>query len=242
MPSPFISIVIPTLNEEKYLPACLESLKKQTYKNFEIIISDGGSDDKTVEIAKKFKTKILIHHETNVTTARQKGAEKACGEIIVCADADTLYPPNHLEKIVKNYQRDKKIVAVGGPGIFEKKPWWYYYYWKVFYFLETLFFRVFHQVFYLPALNLSFKKEAFQKIGGYRPYLDFGGDELDIVNRLKKIGMVYFDPKLVAFPSSRRAKIGFFRFFFHQFLYNYLLNYFLAKFFKKTVIKTKPVR
>lgn len=239
---PFVSVVIPAINEEKYLPLCLSSISSQTYNNFEIIVSDGGSKDKTVEIAKKYGAKVVVNKNTNVTEARQKGAEEASGEIIVCADADTTYPPDRLQRIVVDYQKDPSIVAVGGQGIFEKKPLWYYYYWKVFYFFATLIFRIFHVAIYIPALNLSFKKEAFQKIGQYNTYLDFGGDELDIVARLKKVGKVIFDEKLIAYPSSRRATVGFFKFFFKQFLMDYLFNYLVAKAFKKTVIKAKPVR
>lgn len=239
---PFLSVVIPSINEEKYLPRCLSSIAQQTYKNYEIIVSDGGSTDKTVEIAKKYGAKVVVNKNTNVTQARQKGAEVATGEIIVCADADTTYHPNRLEKIVYDFQKDERIVAVGGGGIFEKKPLWYYIYWKIFYFFLTWIWKIFKVALYIPALNLSFKREAFKKIGEYNVYLDFGGDELDIVARLKKVGKVYFDPDLIAFPSSRRATVGFLKFFFKQFLIDYLFNYYVAKLFKKTIIKAKPVR
>ena len=64
---PKISVVIPTLNEEKYLPFCLESLTKQTFKEFEIIIADGNSTDKTQEIAHKYTKKVIrtINHSIN---------------------------------------------------------------------------------------------------------------------------------------------------------------------------------
>ena len=57
---PKISIVIPSLNEEKFLPILLESITKQTFKDFEVIIADAGSKDNTVEIAKKFGAKVVI--------------------------------------------------------------------------------------------------------------------------------------------------------------------------------------
>ncbi|MCK5373227.1 MAG: glycosyltransferase, partial [Candidatus Aenigmarchaeota archaeon] len=56
---PELSIIIPTLNEEYYLPKLLESIKIQTYKDYEIIVSDSCSDDKTVDVAKSFGAKIV---------------------------------------------------------------------------------------------------------------------------------------------------------------------------------------
>ena len=54
-----LSIIIPTLNEEKYLPLLLESIKKQNFSDYEIILADAGSTDKTLEIAKKYNCKII---------------------------------------------------------------------------------------------------------------------------------------------------------------------------------------
>ena len=55
---PFFSIIIPSLNEEKYLPLLLEDLSQQTFKSFEVIIIDGKSEDKTIELAKTFNKKL----------------------------------------------------------------------------------------------------------------------------------------------------------------------------------------
>jgi len=239
---PLVSVVIPTINEEKYLPRCLSSFSKQTFKDFETIISDGGSTDRTIEIARKFGAKIIVIPRSTVTIARQKGTDAAGGKIIVGADADTVYPSKHLEMIVSDYKKNNNVIAVGGGGVFEKKPWWMYWLWKITYFILGKLYRWFGLVIYIPGFNLSFRKEVFKKIGGYRTYLDFGGDELDIVNRLKKVGKIYFDEKLRPNPSSRRAKVGFLRLIAkHVFIY-YFLNYWLAHLFKKPIIKGKPVR
>lgn len=239
---PLISVVIPTLNEEKYLPKCLASLKNQTFKNFEVIIADGGSKDSTIKIANKYGAIVAVIPGSNVTTARQKGIEQAKGEIIVGADADTIYPSNYLEKIIADFKKDEKIIAVGGGGIFERKPWWLYLNWRFVYFLIGQLFQLFGFVLYIPAFNFSFKKNEFLKIGGYNTYLDFGGDELDILERLKKRGKVYFDTKLLVYPSSRRASVGFFQLLIKHTLIDYYLNYLLAKIFKKTIIRGQPVR
>src|SRR3989344_4939756 len=95
---PVFSTVIPTFNEEKYLPKCLVSLSRQSFQDFEIIIVDGGSSDQTVEIARKYKRlikqniSIFVVKDSNVVIARDKGMRMANGEIIVGIDADTIYP------------------------------------------------------------------------------------------------------------------------------------------------------
>ena len=239
---PKVSVVIPAFNEEKYLSFCLSSFTKQTYKNFEIIVSDGGSTDKTVEIAKSYKVKVVIIPHSTVTIARQKGADQASGEIIVGADADTVYPPTHLEMIVSAFQKDQNIVAVGGGGEFEKQPWWAYSMWRIAYYIFGKLVQLFGFVIYVPAFNLSFKRDIFHRIGGYHTYLDFGGDELDILARLKRVGKVYFDIRLHPNPSSRRIRVGFWKLMIKHTLIDYYLNYFLAKIFKKPILHGKPIR
>lgn len=239
--TPFVSVVIPTLNEEKYLPIPLESYKHQTYKNFEVVISDGNSTDRTQNIAREYGARVVTEHNTTVTMARQKGADATQGEIIVGSDADTKYPPDHLKRIVMHFE-DPAVVAVGSGGVFEKKPWWCYLGWKINYAVIEWFYRLTGVVLYIPAFNLSYRKSAFKKIGGYNTYLDFGGDELDILDRLKKAGKIIYDPKLYAYPSSRRAKEGFWRLMIKHTLIDYYGGYLVAKIFKKPLIKGKPIR
>ena len=77
---PMISVVIPTYNEERDIGDLLESLAKQTFKNFEVIIVDNYSNDRTIEIVNRFKGRINIRIykiKSNVSKARNFGAEKA---------------------------------------------------------------------------------------------------------------------------------------------------------------------
>ena len=94
--SPYISIIIPTLNEEDYILTLLKNLKHQTYKNFEIIIADAFSKDKTREIAEKFKAKIVNGGTPSI--GRNNGASAARGEILIFFDADVEIKTNYLEK------------------------------------------------------------------------------------------------------------------------------------------------
>jgi len=107
------SIVIPTLNEEKYLPRLLEDLAKQTFPKelFEVIHVDGNSDDKTLEKANQFKNKLdiksLIVDKRNVSFQRNTGSEKAIGEWIIFMDADDQLPNYFLDGIKYQLARNK---------------------------------------------------------------------------------------------------------------------------------------
>jgi len=107
---PFFSIVIPTLNEEKYLPNLLNDLTKQKEKDFEIIVVDGKSEDRTIDIAikykKKYQFKIIISQKRNLCYQRNLGAKNSSGEYLIFLDADIRLYGNYLfelkKTIVKN--------------------------------------------------------------------------------------------------------------------------------------------
>ena len=89
---PELSIVIPTLNEDKYLPKLLESIKVQTYKDYEIIVFDSSSDDKTVEIAESFGARVFCGSRKGPGNGRNEGAKHACGKYLLFLDADVILP------------------------------------------------------------------------------------------------------------------------------------------------------
>ncbi|MGD9129386.1 MAG: glycosyltransferase [Candidatus Woesebacteria bacterium] len=111
---PFFSIIIPTLNEERYLPRLLKNLAEQTFKNFEVIHVDGNSDDQTVSKAKAFAKKLSIKtfvvKKRSVSFQRNTGAKKAKAKWIIFMDADIELPASFLEKIEKKLTKLKKKV------------------------------------------------------------------------------------------------------------------------------------
>ena len=108
-PQPFFSVVIPTLNEEKYLPRLLENLSKQTFSEFEVTVVDGSSEDETVKEAKKWQKKldlqVLTIKERNVSIQRNTGIDKSSGEWVIFMDADNQLPEYFLEGV--RYQLSK---------------------------------------------------------------------------------------------------------------------------------------
>ena len=103
---PRISIVIPSLNEEKYLPLLLESISEQTYKDYEVILADAGSTDKTLDVAGRYGVKIVKGGMPG--PGRNRGAEVAKGEFLFFFDSDVVIPPDFLEKAIT--EMDEKYI------------------------------------------------------------------------------------------------------------------------------------
>jgi len=132
MPAPYfnmISIVIPTLNEEKYLPLLLESIKKQQeFSDYEVIVSDGGSTDKTVMLAEQYQTRVIIDTKIKCPAAqRNNGAKIATGDILLFLDADSIIEPNFL-KIVDKQFKERNLIGAGFYFRFNPNYWYYNFY------------------------------------------------------------------------------------------------------------------
>lgn len=100
-----ISIVVPVYNCEKYVAQCLKSILNQTYSDFEIIVIDDGSSDKSYEICKGFELlddRVKVYNKKNegVSVARNDGIKKAKGEYIGFVDADDVIHPQMYEKLI----------------------------------------------------------------------------------------------------------------------------------------------
>src|SRR5258708_34745010 len=98
-----ISIIIPTLNEEAYLPRLLESIKNQTQQPAEIIVSDSNSSDNTRQIAQSFECKIGTGGN-QPGMARNNGAKIATQDIFLFLDADVILSPKFLEHTINEMQ------------------------------------------------------------------------------------------------------------------------------------------
>lgn len=104
-----ISIVIPTLNEERYLPLLLESLRRQTLKDFEVIVADAGSTDGTREAALLWGCRVI---EGGLPAkGRNCGVRAAKGEWIVFLDADVVLPHDFLERALTEIRRRRLDIA-----------------------------------------------------------------------------------------------------------------------------------
>ena len=112
-----ISIVIPVYNAEKYLEQCLNSVKNQTYKNFEVILVNDGSIDNSESICKAFvesDTRFRYYLKANggASSARNLGLDNITGEYITFIDADDWVDENHLEVLINNIKENNSDMAV----------------------------------------------------------------------------------------------------------------------------------
>jgi glycosyltransferase involved in cell wall biosynthesis len=100
--TPLISIIVPAYNEEKYIGKCLSSLKDQSYpeKKIEIIFVDDGSKDHTKDIAAQFADLVLTQTHQGPDVARNLGAAKAKGEILIFIDADMYVDKEYVKNII----------------------------------------------------------------------------------------------------------------------------------------------
>jgi len=202
-----ISIVIPACNEENYIKETLESIKAQTYKDYEIVVVCNGCNDNTEKIAKKYTNKVFSLKEGDVCKAKNFGAEKSNGEIIIFLDADTRFSENDvLENIAK------KNIKIGS-CLFKPDE-------KSFMFnLFTLFKNSFCWI-GLANGNLICNKKVFNNIGGFNI---FPSENYNLVKRAKKYGKFIVVKDYVVTSMRRHKRLGYF----------YLSKYWLGTVFSK---------
>lgn len=200
---PFISVIIPTLNEEKYLENCLISLRNQDYKGmYEIIVADSRSKDNTVKIAKKYADKVITINKKTPGAGRNAGAKASKGEILLFIDADTIALPNLLTCIAKIF-RKKDIVGVACPifpiDYIDKHL---FAYWIISNFSN---FSTFLKTPMMLTICTACTKKAFEKVGGFDEHLK-AGEDIDFSLKLGKIGKCAFTKDTFVLTSTRRLK------------------------------------
>ena len=232
---PKISVVIPAHNEENVLTFTLEALLKQTHPNFEIVIVNNASTDKTVEVVTNFissrklgQEKIRIVHESKkgLLHARERGRREARGIIVANIDADCLPEADWLEKAsalfdtsaggIQRADGATKIVGVSGPyDYYDAHPSFKfssmimqnYIYRPVSHILQWPFVRTYMGGgAVLIGGNNLIRADILEKMGGYNTKLTFYGEDTDTAKRIAKFGRVIFTPKLPMKTSARRFK------------------------------------
>jgi glycosyltransferase involved in cell wall biosynthesis len=220
------SFIIPTLNEEKLLPILLNQIvESEIIEKYdcEIVISDGGSTDTTLEVAKKYTDQIIQHSRNNrqtIAEGRNSGANISSGDILIFIDGDIVfYNLNIFMQKVENTFNDNKYLAMTcyinihpNERIFSDKIFLSFYNW---------YFRILNNI----GVGMGrgecqiIPKEIFDNIGGYNQTL-VAGEDFDLFKRIRKNGKILFDKNLVIYESPRRyRKYGHTKIFF-----SWLLN------------------
>jgi len=200
MIKPLISVIVPTLNEEKYAEKCLFSLSNQNFdNNYEIIVVDGHSKDKTVEITKKYADKILKCKKRNVAAQRNFGAKQAKGDILAFIDSDTVASPNWLRSI-SNVFEDNHVVAATGP-IYPLENTKIRFLYQIMNELQSFLIKIDRPMF--AGASCAFRKDNFDEISGFNEKLHTCEDH-DISLRIRKRGKIKFAKSMIVFTSNRR--------------------------------------
>jgi glycosyltransferase involved in cell wall biosynthesis len=200
-----LSIVIPALNEEKYLPDCLLSLKNQDWHGeIEIIVVDNGSTDNTSAVAAGHGARVIACATRGVAYARQAGAEQARGDVIVQVDADTVYPRRWLGQIADHFAKHPDSAAVAGRYQYADPARWAPLEGVVRKLLNGAGNALFGRPLWVSGANFAFRRAAFERAKGYDPR-SFQPDQWGIARRLSRFGRIAYDDKSVVTTSSRRV-------------------------------------
>jgi len=201
-----ISIIIPTLNEEKNLELCFKSLFNQTYRDFEVFVVDGGSKDTTLDIAKNNGIKVVEvskRRPHDVSFARNEGMKAANGDALIFLDADILLSKNCLE-VVNRFFKDPEVVGVSCRTLpFNGNTLEY-----LMYDCNNLLARISnrldrYEMSYFSCLG--YRKDSFLKVGGFREDLH-ACEDLDLTRRLRGLGKFIFTDETFCFASPRRLR------------------------------------
>jgi len=233
---PSVSLVIPAYNEEKYLPLCLESIKKQDYtEQYEVIVVDNASTDNTARIALDWGAKVVYESKRSPACARQKGAEAATGEIIAFIDADSQAPACWLSTIVSPFVREPETVAISGPyaycdaGRIAKIASYAGSFINII--IDQLFRKAFNKGGAIWGCNFAVRRSALLEIGGFDTSIRFYGEEYELSLRLKKVGKGGIIPRLFVLTSARRLK----RMGVVTHYWNWVVDYFSVLFWYKPI-------
>jgi len=214
-----ISVIIPAYNEEKLISRTLAQFTPNLIEKFdlELIVSDGGSDDRTLEKAAEYSCRIVRHTEQRKQTiaeGRNVGAEVARGDILFFLNADTIIDDHDVEGFITQALRElepENVVAVTcSVYIYPDEA--------------TRTDRIIHELYnwYFFSLNVIgmgmgrgecqiIKKDAFKKVGGNQKHI-VAGEDFDLFTRLIRIGKVRYLRSLRVYESPRRyRKYGYIR-------------------------------
>lgn len=201
---PFVSIIVPTYNEERNIAICLQSLKELNYSKFEIIVSDGGSSDRTIEIAKSLVDKVIVD-ETLPTGWIGKnygcylGYKEAKGEYLLFIDADTEHTPDSLKHFMKiALERNVALLSVFP---FQRIRNWWESINPVFYFASNLTYTGRNSVnnpnklksYTASGQYMLFKREDYENFGGHKSLKGSIVEDLALARVVKtKLKRLYF--------------------------------------------------
>jgi rSAM/selenodomain-associated transferase 2 len=188
-----ISIIIPTLNEERSLPSLLEAIRNQGVDH-EVIVVDGGSQDLTLEVARQYKVQ-TAEAPPGRGAAVSAGARKARGDVLFFLHADSTLPPGALGRICDTLTADARIIGGNFRLVFDGDA----YFSRLLTRLYALIRRI--GVYYGDS-GIFVRRSIYDALGGFRPIPLM--EDLDFVRRLERFGRTCCISNPALITSSRR--------------------------------------
>jgi glycosyltransferase involved in cell wall biosynthesis len=197
-----VSIIIPTKNAALFLENCLKAIKKQTYKQIEVLLIDGGSIDGTLDIAKKYGAHVIIYKPKvaegtfDAPHKRNYGVKKAKGKYVYYLDADMELSPSVISEAVKLGEKGADAIIIPEDSFGEGT-------WASAKNLER---RCYWGDDTIEAPRF-FKKKVWEQVGGLDESLGGGGDDWDLHEKLKKSGFVIKRTKSLVMHNEGKPEL-----------------------------------
>ncbi len=205
-----ISIVVPTLNEEKVIGESLQGLQSRMTIPHELIVSDGGSTDRTIEIARQWADRVIAHNgpgRQSIAAGRNEGAAAATGEFLAFMDADSRInaPDAFFTEALEVFAAHPKVVALTARvRVYPEDETLMD---RVVFGLLSFSVRVLNNVLHRGESVGEFqmvRKEVFDSLGGFRSGL-VTREDADMFLRLSRVGRTMLARRLLVYHSGRRA-------------------------------------
>jgi glycosyltransferase involved in cell wall biosynthesis len=209
-----LSFIVPAYNEERYLPACLESILEQTRgleDQVEIIVVNNASTDRTREVALRYPVvRVVDEPRKGLPFARQAGFLASSGTLTAHVDSYSRLTPNWVDTVLAHFRRDPSLVALSGPFLYYDLAPGHRAGVRFFYMLATATYLLNRYVLRVGSMlqggNFVVTREALESIGGFNLDISFYGEDTDAARRLHAVGKVLFTHKLKMYSSARRLK------------------------------------
>ncbi len=191
-----ISVLITVRNAEKHLELCLKNLLDQTFSDFEIVMVDDVSTDKTKEIIEKFKDQKIRYFrnekQLGLPASRNKCLKYATGEHVFFTDGDCLVSKNWVEEGLK-YLKNSDCIGVEGKTYYVSKEY-----------KPTRSDDVVDNIYggEYPTCNIAYMKSVLNSIGGFDERYTYMEDR-DLAFRAKRLGKICFNPNMIVYHQKK---------------------------------------